>query len=199
MGYTYTTLSAALNTWSTRPYAQPQIDEFIMLAEAAFARNLRGYQREVTGTVALTDGVGALPDAFIRFVSVSYSTFGTLRQVSPDSLVVLNPAGRADIPLEYAITAGSIKTAFIVTADLAATWLAGLAPLSGSNATNWLLDLAPDAYLFMIKAQARAFEEEWQTAAGLEAKALSIVGDLNLMSDVAQYGRASLVINGPTP
>ena len=79
------------------------------------------------------------------------------------------------------------------------TYAQSLVPLSASNATNWLLALAPDAYLFMVKAQARAFEEEWQTAAGLEAKANGIIDELNLQSDLAQYAHATLVINGPTP
>lgn len=170
----YTGLSAAVQAWAERDYDQTQIDEFIALAEAAFNRRLAGYQREVTTTLT-TDASGevALPSDFIRFVSVT------------------DASGN---PLDYAISGStfSVRSTPHYSATLNVTYAAGLEPLSANNETNWLLDTAPDAYLWMVKAQQRAFEESWEVAAGMEAKANAILRELSIQSQASQYGRVGL-------
>jgi hypothetical protein len=180
MAYTYATLSAALQTWAERTYTQAQVDEFIMLAEANFNRRLAGYQRQVTGTIALTNGVGTLPTGFLRFISVAYT------------------GGDACTATDFSISGNQITTALTSYSSLDVTYAASLAGLSGTNSTNWLLDLAPDAYLFMCRAMQLAFEED-PAAVAYEAKANQILMDVGLQTATAQYGRTGFRIHGPTP
>lgn len=174
----YTSLSAAISTWATRTYSQAQTDEFIQLAESAFNRRLQGYQRETTTTLtADTNGDIALPADFLGMRSVYDGDDAYTYNISGSTLNVIDGESRG----------------FTVT------YYAKLLPLSATNTSNWLLAAAPDAYLFMCKAQQRAFEEEFQTAAGFEGKALAIIDELSMQNTVAQYGRMSLRVPGATP
>lgn len=164
-------LRASINEWAERDYDDAQLDEFIGLAEASIRRRLAGYQREITTTVtADADGKASLPADFLGIRSLSYDSRPVRYGISGSALVIVDGAGK--------------------TFDL--IYFGRLPALSDSNPTNWLLDAAPDVYLFMCQAQQRAFTEEYQTAAGLEAKALGALADLNLQSTVAQYGRAGI-------
>ena len=166
-------LKAAVNTWATRDYSDDQLNEFIELAEARIRRNLMGYQREVT-SVILADANGAfsLPTDFLGMRAIYYQARPYRYNISGTTATVIDGAGYA----------------------LDVTYFGKLPALTDSNTTNWLLDEAPDVYLWLVKAQAREFNEEWEAAAGLEAKGLQALSDLNLQSTIAQYSRTGLVL-----
>lgn len=195
----YSSLTSAISTWATRTYTSAQTDEFIAMAEAAFNRRLRGYQRETKDTLTFTDGIASIPTGCKRILSLAYSAYAPLKQVSYEALIVRNPLADSGVPATYAVSGSSLYLDHAISDDLDIVYAATLTALSSSNATNWLIELAPDAYLFMAKAYQRAFEEEWDASAGFEAKALGIIDDLNLESDVAQFGNATLTIRGATP
>jgi hypothetical protein len=169
----FSSLKTAVNTWSERSFSDDQLSEFIELAEARIRRELVGYQREIATTaLADSDGVFAIPADFLGMRSVYYQDTPYRYNISGSSVIVTDGAG--------------------YTFDI--TYFGKLPALSASNTTNWLLDEAPDVYLWLVKAQAREFNEEWEAAAGLEAKGLSALSDLNLQSTVAQYARTGLVL-----
>lgn len=169
----FTDLKTAINTWSERSYSDDQLNEFVELAEARIRRNLVGYQREITTTaLADSDGVFAMPADFLGMRSVYYNDTPHRYTISGSNVTVVDGAG--------------------YTFDI--TYFGKLDALTSSNTTNWLLEAAPDVYLWLVKAQAREFNEEWEAAAGLEAKGLSALADLNLQSTVAQYARTGLVL-----
>lgn len=169
----FTGLKSAVNAWATREYSDAQLNEFIELAEANIRRRLVGYQREITDTWTTdADGVVALPSDFLGIRSVYFDTTPYRYNISGSNLTVVDGASRA----------------FDVT------YYGKLPALSDSNTTNWLLSAAPDVYLWLTKAQAREFNEEWELAAGLEGKGLSALADLNIQSTVAQYGRTGMVL-----
>ena len=166
-------LKSAVNNWSERSFSDDQLNEFIELAEARIRRNLTGYQREVTESLAAdADGVVALPSGFLGMRSVYFN-------------------GR---PYQYSISGSSftVRDGGGYTFDV--TYFSSLPALTDGNPTNWLLDMAPDVYLWLVKAQAREFNEEWELASGLEARGLSALADLNLQSTVAQYSRTGLIL-----
>lgn len=169
----FAALKSAVNAWATRNYSDDLLNQFIELAEARIRRNLVGYQREITASmVADGNGVIALPAGFLGMRSVYYNDLPYRYSISGSSLTVIDGAG--------------------YTFDV--TYFGTLPALSDSNTTNWLLDAAPDVYLWLVKAQAREFNEEWELAAGLEAKGLQALADLNLQSTVAQYSRTGLIL-----
>ena len=164
-------LKDAINRWSERSYDDDQLNEFIELAEANIRRRLSGYQREITTTLT-TDANGqvALPSDFLGFVGVSFGDKPYRYSISGSTLTVNDGASRVFDVVYY----GSLPS------------------LSASNTSNWLIETAPDVYLWLVKAQAREFNEEWELATGLEAKGLAALADLNLQNTVAQYGRAGM-------
>lgn len=166
-------LKSAINRWSEREYSDVDLNEFIELAEARIRRNLTGYQREVTSTIAAdADGAFPIPTDFLGMRSIYYQ----------------------DRPYRYNISGSSVTVVDGAGYSLSVTYFGVLPALSDTNATNWLLDAAPDVYLWLVKAQAREFNEEWELASGLEAKGLQALSDLNLQSTVAQYSRTGLVL-----
>lgn len=174
----YTSLKSAVTAWLERDgdtSLSAQLPTIISMSESWLKRQLVGYQREITTTLAAdADGVVALPSDFIGIRSVYFGTRPYKYSISGTSLTVNNGAG--------------------YTFDV--TYYASLPALSDENTTNWLLELAPDVYLYACMAQASAFSQDWQNAAIYEAKATQFLEELNLQNTVAQYGRAGLVVNG---
>lgn len=169
----FSDLKNAVNNWSERSYDDALLNQFVELAEARIRRNLVGYQREITASmIADSEGVIALPTGFIGLRSVYYNDLPYRYSISGSNVTVLDGAG--------------------YTFDV--TYFGTLPALSDSNTTNWLLDIAPDVYLWLVKAQAREYNEEWEAASGLEAKGLQALSELNLQSTVAQYARTGLVL-----
>jgi hypothetical protein len=199
----YATLTTAIGTWSERTYTSGQTNEFIALAEAAFNRRLgSNYRRKVTATIT-TDSLGeaAIPSGVIRLESLTQDLLGSfpLTQLAWNALVALNPYEEADSAIYFAIKGTTLKVAPVTEDDLIAVYWAKLTGLSSGNTTNWLLDLAPDAYLAMCQSVQRAFEEDFQTAALYEAKANAILDELVSQGNVAEYGNTETVLQMATP
>jgi hypothetical protein len=167
----YTSLKASIQSWSERSYDGAQLDEFIANAEAQIRRRLVGYQREIATTFAVdANGSIALPADFIAMRSVYLGA----------------------VPYRYAISGTTLTIEDGASQSFDVVYLGKLPALGSSTATNWLTDAAPDVYLLLCQAQQRAFEEEYGTAAGLEATGLARLDELGLQNTVAQYGRQGL-------
>lgn len=195
----YASLLTALNAYSERSYASSDLDTFLGQAQPKINRRLTSYQRQSSAVVALVSGVGSLPADFTSALALNYSTYGTLQPVSSASLIELNPTGAGGVPAYYAIHGTQISVAPTLTGNVTLTYLAGVPALSSGNTTNWLLTAAPDAYLNMILAESKMFEEDFQTAALFEGRGTAILDGVNMQAVVAAYSRAGLVTRGPTP
>lgn len=199
----YSTLTAAIIAYAERSgdsVYTGQTDTFIGLAEAFFNRYLGGaYQLMKVSTIATTSGVGTLPTDFSVMRSVSYSPYGPLKETSYDAIKFLNPLGAGGTPYHYAILGTSIYIDRVASITLDIAYLADLVGLSGSNATNWLLTQAPDAYLFECLAQGEAFLGNLNAAAALEARATDALDQVMSQANLAQYGRAEMTIRGVAP
>jgi hypothetical protein len=199
----YATLTTAIGTWSERTYTSGQTDEFIALAEAAFNRRLgSNYRRKVTATITTdSSGEATIPSGVIRLESLTQDLLGSspLTQLAWNALVALNPYEEADSAIYFAIKGTTLKVAPVTEDDFIAVYWAKLTGLSSGNTTNWLLDLAPDAYLAMCQSVQRAFEEDFQVAALYEAKANAILDELVSQGNVAEYGNTETVLAMVTP
>ena len=177
---TYSELKTAIATWGRRTYTSDQADEFIDLAEAAINRRLVHYRRETDTTITLTAGVGTLPTDFKEVLAVNYAD-------DTASLV------------SFGITGNTIEVDPPVDQDIEMRYVAGIPALSDSNTSNFILAQAPDAYFWLCRAQAAAYHEEWETAAGFERKGFELLDELSKQGILAQIGRARMTIRGPTP
>lgn len=199
----YTTLSAAISTWEERSYATARTDEFIALVEAKANRRLRQDFRRRTSISVVTDASGAatLPVGFVGMTSLVRDVLGStpLKQVSWDALVLRNPYEITSDAGAYAINGTALMVAPVTADSFIAKFSAILPGLSATNATNWLLALAPDYYLFGCQAAANAYEKDYQGAALLQAQADDVLEELVSQGNVAEYGNAETTLPMATP
>ena len=200
---TYSDLLSALDDYTDRTYTTARKDIWIGNAEAKFNRKLTSSFRRMTSTTLTTNSSGeaTLPSGFVGLRSIVRDVVGStpLRQVSWDALLLLNPYEVSDDAAHYAIYGTVLKVAPIVEDSFNAIFDSKLTALSTSNTTNWLLTLAPDAYLTMCLAEEALFTREFVMAQGLEASAYGMLADLVAMDQVAQFGNAELVLDMVTP
>lgn len=177
----YDDLKNEIQLWLERegePALVDRLPTIIQLAEAWMNRQLRGYQREVTGTVETdTAGKVALPLGATRVKSVSLN-------------------GR---PYRFALSGNTLTIAGAGAATFDIVYMSKLAPLSGTNQTNWLLQEAPDVYLSACLSRASLFSENLTMGPVYESQAQAFLSELNSQGVVAQYGQESLTIPGPVP
>jgi len=193
----YTTLAAAIDTWDERTHDS---DELIGLAEAEFRLYLGpNFAKETSTTLTFASGSAALPTGYVRALALTHSVYGTLGQRSIGAVRSRRIADASGIPDIFAITGSTVETAPSYTGDLTLDYEGTLAGLTSSNATNWLIANAPQAYLSMCLSMAKAKFEDYQGAALLRSQAISTLNDLGIQSMVGQLSRASVTIPGATP
>lgn len=193
----YSTLADAVSDWAEWPYYD--IDEVLGLAEAEFRLYFGpDYAKETTATLTFASGVATIPTGYVRAVSLTHSTGGPLTQVSWDALNTYNPLGVSGIPALYALSGTSIKTAPIFDGDATFTYEGTLTGLSDSNTSNWLLQIAPQAYLSMCLHFVKAKAED-PSAQAYKQTALQTLADLGVQATVGRYGHAAMTIRGATP
>lgn len=190
---TYTELQAAVANWLSRADLTERIPEFITLTEAKFNRVLRCNQMEKRSYTAV-DTTSTEPE----FITLP-SDYQTMRRMRISSAVgkprvefvnqlqaddyrysVSNSAGR---PLYFTVVGDEME--LIPTPDddytIEMVYRANI-PALASNSTNWLLTLAPDAYLYGALMEAAPYLEEdprVQVWAPALAQAVSALNELS--------------------
>ncbi len=194
----YTTLVAALSDWSESSNGY-SADEVIGLAEAEFRIYFGpNYVKDTSTTLTVTSGVATLPSGFIRPISLTHSTYGAIDQRLMDAVRERRIFDASGIPGIYAIEGNTVQVAPLYTGDLTFDYEGTLTGLSGSNATNWLITNAPQAYLSMCLYFIKAREED-PNAINYKQSSLATLNDLGFQAQVAQMARAGVKLHGVTP
>lgn len=174
-------LEAVILAWLERDgdtALEGQVGTIIQNAESWLNRKLLGYQREVVGTLAVdADGYAALPTGALGIAGISYLGIPKRFQVSGTQIYVPN-YGNYTLDIVY---------------------YSKLMPLEDDADTNWLLEVAPDAYLYACLSQASIFAQDIQNASVYASQAEGILNELILQNTVAQYGRAGLSLPRHAP
>jgi hypothetical protein len=190
---TYSELVTAIGNWLERGDLGERAGEFITLAEAQMNRRLRVRRMEQRDTASIGDEFSALPVGFLAEKSIRLADGGESWELDPQPAEVLDQAppmtGR---PTVYAVAGGEFR--FHPAPDKAygatLTYWKRIPPLTSANPTNWVLEAAPDAYLYGALVQASAFLEDdtgtparfaalyGEALAGLEAEQRTRVGRL---------------------
>ncbi len=190
---TYSDLRDAIAKWAFREGDESfiaSVPDFIELAETRINRELRVGAMEKTAPVTMTNNVGTLPDDYLQFRSVARNG------VYP---VYLNSASTACFCDQFSIDGNQIRIGFGVTGDISLIYYARIPALSDTNPTNWLLDKAPDLYLYGALVESAPFMMDdarlgtWTT---LYQKAMQ---DLINDDNRAKYARASTRSAVPMP
>lgn len=208
----YTELLAAAANWLARDDLTARIPEFITLCEAKLNRELYVRQMETRSTTT-TDTTDTEPE----FISLP-TDFQSMRRVRLSSvtgkprLLYLNGTQADEFRYGSANTAGQpthftimgTEMELIPTPD--ATYTIEMVyrkyiPALASSSTNWLLTLAPDAYLYGTLLESAPYikeDERIQTwALGLS----TALDSLNRLGQLSAYnsGPMTMTVSGVTP
>ena len=173
----YTDLLASVAGWSNRTDLTAIIPDFVALAEARIARNLR-LRRQVTNaaisTVAGTQSV-SLPEGFLEIENIGLSSASpqsVLSVVTPEILDRMYPATfNAGQPVVYALLGDTIRlgptpdSVYTVSVDYYKRWDA----LAVTD-TNWLLTNYPMVYLAGAMTEASLYLQDTDKVALWDAR-----------------------------
>jgi hypothetical protein len=162
---TYTELQAEVAAYLHRTDLAARIPGFIALAEAYLFRELQVRETQIVTTITTVDDYAPLPADFSslsRITMTRGSTEYTLDyQAAPD-------AYSAAVPTSYALETGRIRIYGAGTGAMAKLYYIPRPPaLSAVVPTNWLLDAAPDLYLYASAMEGAKYTRDTIEAANL--------------------------------
>lgn len=197
---TYSELRSAVADLLDRDDLTTQIPTFISLAEAAFNRGLRHWRMEVRsqGSQSGGDQYMQIPSDWIETLRIHVMGNGTtpLQLASIDDIADKrdgsdDTSGR---PTHYAMVDSQFELYPTPDADydIELLYIAKIPALSDSNTTNWLLDEAPDLYLYGAALHSAPLLQEDERIAVWGQMYGSIGKDLNKASKRAKYSGSGL-------
>lgn len=148
----YSDLVAAVGDWLDRDDLAARVPTFVTMTEARLNRVLDDPAMEASAT--LTGNGASLPADFGAMVSVGTANGNRLTQMSDVEYAAVRP--QSGISRYYTIREGKL---FYVPGGATVTLLyrRRIPALTSSNPSNWLLERAPDLYLYGALVQASAF------------------------------------------
>lgn len=197
---TYAGLVGAIAGWLHRADLAGSIPDFIALAEARIARDLRMREQLVKATLNCAPGVReiALPSDYLESENLSITVAGVERNltyVTSEVADVRFPLGAgAGAPASFTVLGNNLlmlpapDAAYVVTLD----YYARLPPLGAANPSNFLLRNAPGVYLWAALAEAAPFLADDQRVTVWEAKYQADSAALQASDDEAVRSGASM-------
>lgn len=211
---TYSDLQTAIANWLARADLTARIPEFITLAEAKFNRLLDVRQMEQRSTTTIATNSTdpqyiSLPTDFqsMRRVCLSSVTGKpTIEYLTPTALYEMRFGTFADDtgqPTFFTIIGSEMELLPVPDQDytIEMVYRKVIPALSDSNTTNWLLTMAPDAYLYGSLMEASLFtqnDERVPTWAQMYKGAIDGLTSLNFTS-AYNAGPISVRAVGVTP
>jgi hypothetical protein len=187
---TYAELQTAVGNWLNRSDLTARIPEFVALAEARFRRKIEDLDQRETASIVLTNGVGSLPADFGGFVAVSSSTIGRIEYVSVAQFVDYQSS--SGDPIVFTLTDGEIRTLPAASGSVSIVYKQALPSLSNSVTTNWLLDRAPDIYLFGTLVHAEFYGWNDERLPLIKSALDEMLGELTADIERRLYGSSPL-------
>lgn len=194
----YTELKSTIADFLDRTDLTSIIPAFIELAEAQIHRDLRHWRMEARATSSLNTEYSNLPTDWLETISVHLTGNGTsvVNLASRDAIGDKRAQGNDTTgrPYLYTHAAGALELFPTPDASYGLELLYYSKPdaLSDSVATNWILDEAPDVYLYgalIHSAPYLAEDARTSTWAQLYSAAVS---KLNADSERARHGGSGL-------
>lgn len=179
---TYTILKADVAAWSANSDLTDRMDTLCRLFEARAMRKLRIRRMEASFNGTTASNVVALPADWLQFKRIWLTGYPEC-ELKPQTLTVVS--GRTQgLPTYYATDGANVR--FDGEGDVAGVYYQTIPSLT-SNASNWLLTAAYDAYLFGMLAEVADYLKDDAELAKWQAKSESILSDL-IDADRRVYG-----------
>lgn len=183
----YAELKAAIQSWNPHSDIPGVVDDLIDLAEARLSRELRCRRMVTSQTGTITGGSGTLsvPSDFLEAVEIRAGSGTGERTLAKRPVVDFHERGMSQqtgTPEVFVIDGGTIRFGPVPSGDTAYTlrYYQRIPALSASNTSNWLLEDAPDVYLFACLVESERFLRSadgvlaWETV--LQQAKQSLVG-----------------------
>ncbi len=167
-------------------------------AEAKLNRQLRVDDMERTETVTVTDGSGRLPDGFLEARSVQTASGRVLRSYSIQALESVS-RGCPDVPFAFAVKGRNVVVLPAWSGPLTLIFYGKIPGLTRANPTNWLLETAPDVYLYAVVEEISIWAKDAQGAAAAAGIKTQMLSDLRTDDERARFGQNRVRIGGVTP
>ncbi len=122
----------------------------------------------------------------------------------PALFTILGSVALDDIDADVSIWPNGLNNPFILTGpayagQISLVYRQGIPPLSDAQPTNWLLDKAPDLYLYAALLEAEPFLRNDGRVPLWKAALEEALGDLQSLDREARWGRARIRTLEPTP
>lgn len=196
---TYSGLLASIAGLIHRSDLTASLPDFVILAEARIARDLRLRRQITTTTLATVAGVQnvTLPADYLELENLSLTSGGIDRNLLYVNIEHMNTRFQrgADTATPRVYTLETNTVVFGPVPDAAypvvALYYARFSPLAATPA-NWLLTNHPDVYLFGALAEAADFIDSEKMAQKWEAKYARAVKQLQVADDKSMFSGAAL-------
>ena len=171
---------------------------FVGLAELKLNRMLRVSDMETTAAIAVVDGDAPLPADYVEARQVLSASGRPIRAMALQQLAGSGPASAGE-PLGYAVVGNRIKAFPAGSYGLTMTYYGRIPPLSAADPTNWLLQKAPDVYLYGLVEEIAIWERDAGKAAAAQQLKMAALAGLGIADERARWGDAQMTVGGVTP
>ncbi len=198
----YPELKTAITNWfEDRSDLAAHADEFIDLAEAFFNAELRCREMESVTDLVPASGICALPADYLEYRRVveKASTRRALSFIAPDAAEARYPARNAGPACHFTIIGSGLHIFPPPSNSIELTYYQEVPPLSGANASNWLLARLPNLYLHACLMYAAEFIRDDDKIALETQFVRTWATKLNELDARAIYANAGIVLSGATP
>ncbi|MDG3577125.1 hypothetical protein P7F60_12050 [Rhizobium sp. YJ-22] len=171
---------------------------FVGLCEAKLNRKLRIADMEKVSDIVLTDGNADLPADFLE---VRQMTAPNGLPLSAWSLTELQERyrGFSGYPAGYAVVGNQLQARPANGATLSLIYYAKIPPLTPAAPTNWLLEKAPDVYLYGIVEEIAIYGADVDKATAARALKDDAIKGLKLTDERSRWANGQFVIGAFTP
>ena len=148
---TYDGLKTSIANWLNRDDLTSVIPDFIALAEASIARDMRHFKQEKRVTTDVNERYENLPNDWLEIQQVQFSDGGIISSMSSAEMERMRSANDTTAKPRYMrLTADQIEfyPAPDASYEVTMQYYARVPALDDTNTTNWLLRDAPDVLLY---------------------------------------------------
>lgn len=164
--------------------------DFVRLCEARLNRLLRDPDQVVSATLSFINGSASLPADFGQMIA--FGPQGTkLEQVTPVEFGTY--FSQAGDPRVYTVSGSKISVLPAQgSASTPIVYYRSIVPLSADSSTNWLLQRAPDVYLYGSLLQAEFYGWNDERLGFIKAAYDEAIGELRSDGENRRWGAAPL-------
>lgn len=192
----YATLQSTIADYLNRQDLNAQIQTFIQFAEADLNTRLRCREMIKRARSTSDQEYVALPNDWLEAINLQIIDGASpLRFITLDEADIIKKRQTYTSVAFYTLMDGAIELVPAPADDveIEMVYYKKITPLSDQNTSNWLLEKAPDVYLYGALVHAAPFMMDDQRIATFGSFYSGRVGALNEASDKAQHSGSPLL------